>query len=374
MDGLRFIAIFSVVMFHLHWDLMRKMNFTYIDDKMDYPLLNELMKSGDRGVPIFFVISGFILALPFAKHHIFSTPIFSTKSYFFRRVTRLEPPYFIAMVLLFLVSVLVVKKFDTIQLFLSLLSSLFYCHNILGYYFDLPPVNIVSWSLEIEIQFYILAPLFARIYLVKKKLRRLIMTMVIVVMPVVLHFFKLPFVTLYNYLHFFAAGFLLADIFLTTQPTPAFTRFMIPVGGLLLLTIWFLPLHSDNIFLRLLSAAIFPWVVMGLFYSLLRTTFWKKLISNVFFSTVGGMCYSIYLIHFAVISMTDRFTVGIKFTNYFIADLFIQYIINLIVIAVISASFFVLFEKPFMNKSWLARLQSSFRSGWNYSLKSKTAA
>src|SRR5688500_12779615 len=64
-DGLRFVAIFSVVV------IMHISN--YIDEKFfgrgflveDY--WKNFVFGGGGGVPLFFVISGFILALPFAK-------------------------------------------------------------------------------------------------------------------------------------------------------------------------------------------------------------------------------------------------------------------------------------------------------------------
>ena len=51
------------------------------------------------------MISGFILGLPFARHVLANGPPVVLKQYFLRRLSRLEPPYIVAMITLFIASV-----------------------------------------------------------------------------------------------------------------------------------------------------------------------------------------------------------------------------------------------------------------------------
>ena len=65
-DGLRFVAIASVVLFHFYSALEGRGAIP-----VPIPLDHDLPK---RGVELFFAISGFILGVPFASHYILNAP------------------------------------------------------------------------------------------------------------------------------------------------------------------------------------------------------------------------------------------------------------------------------------------------------------
>jgi peptidoglycan/LPS O-acetylase OafA/YrhL len=87
-DGLRFVAIASVVFFHIYAALENGAVPPPIPLDIDMP---------KHGVELFFAISGFILGVPFASRYLLQAPKVNLKSYFLRRLTRLEPPYFLAL-------------------------------------------------------------------------------------------------------------------------------------------------------------------------------------------------------------------------------------------------------------------------------------
>ena len=82
-DGLRFIAIGSVVLYHIHAYCLQ--HGAVVPSSTWF---SRLFINGQRGVQLFFVISGFILGLPFASHYLKGTPKIKVKSYFLRRLTR----------------------------------------------------------------------------------------------------------------------------------------------------------------------------------------------------------------------------------------------------------------------------------------------
>ena len=105
-DGLRFIAIMPVIIQHLSERLIKHTPIEFATP-IAQDQLAFLASRGTIGVFIFFAISGFILAFPFAKYHLAGGREVKLKDYFIRRITRLEPPYILWMSIFFVVLFLV---------------------------------------------------------------------------------------------------------------------------------------------------------------------------------------------------------------------------------------------------------------------------
>lgn len=142
-DGLRAIAVLSVVACHLN---LRKFQGGYV------------------GVDIFFVISGYLISsIVFAE---IASSKFSIAAFYERRIRRIFPALF-AMFVVF--SAFAWRYFLPIELIAyakSLLAATFSISNFYFWkhsgYFDSPLSNplLHTWSLAVEEQFYILFPLF----------------------------------------------------------------------------------------------------------------------------------------------------------------------------------------------------------------------
>src|SRR5690606_32558635 len=182
---------------------------------------NNLVHQGDKGVWIFFAISGFILSYAFAKHFYIrdlSVAQFDLKGYFIRRLTRLEPPYIISTFILFFFTGLVLtQNFST--LWGNLAATLTYTHNVA--YGKWSPINPVTWSLEVEVQFYILAPFLSAIFFrLGENTRNLLLLSLILATPYFVLFEESPFIVnphlkrlLPVYLPHFLVGLLLASLY-----------------------------------------------------------------------------------------------------------------------------------------------------------------
>ncbi|MEJ0031882.1 MAG: acyltransferase [Bacteroidota bacterium] len=216
-DGLRFLAIAPVVVQHLAERIERRSPVTFIPGtERDFAAF--MTDRGSVGVYLFFVISGFILGMPFAAHYLSGAKKVNIKSYFWRRLTRLEPPYLIVITLISLY-LFVTGARAINDLLPHYLATITYTHSLI--YKNWSYINPPVWTLEIEVQFYILAPLLAisffRISSTTK--RRLVLGGFILVVMLLQQQFRF-FVghtsfTILAHLHYFLMGFVLADIYLT---------------------------------------------------------------------------------------------------------------------------------------------------------------
>jgi peptidoglycan/LPS O-acetylase OafA/YrhL len=352
MDGLRFVAIAMVILYHLNGYLMAKTAFYERGQTAQSDWLCSSALVGLHGVELFFVISGFILALPFAAHHLAGAPAVSLRKYYLRRLTRLEPPYFVTIFLLLALGLLAHRSASAILPHLA--ASLVYLHNAI--YGAQSPVLGVAWSLEIEVQFYLLVPLLTLVFAIRNpRLRRWLLigltlaTLAAQSLLVGKHpRFELSILA---YLQFFLIGFLLADVFLTdwkSSPRRTFYWDLIALAGWPLL---FFVLQS-----KVLTHWIFPALVFTLYCAAYRGRWINRIFCHPWITAVGGMCYSIYLIHYEVISAVGRFTkaLGTHLPNP--VYLTVQFVFVGSAIVILCGLYFLALEKPCMRRDWPQRL------------------
>lgn len=347
-DGIRFLAIVMVILFHIHGFFINKSGNTFTDSG-HYDVLDTILSGGHYGVQLFFVLSGFILCLPFAQQYINNGKKVMLKKYYLRRLTRLEPPYFIAIIGLFFAS-LAMGLYTPAFLFKSMLASLVYLHEII--FRHSPYLTVVAWSLEIEIQFYILAPLLFKVLKLTPVLRRILLLIAITGIIWLQQTYRLPFTSLYNYAQYFLAGILLSDLYVSgfgnQSLNKGFTGF---IGILLLAAILGMPFMNWQ-----QEKFLFPFLIMAFYLIVLKNDAVKKVFSYKFIPVIGGMCYSIYLLHYPIISMVGRFTIDFKITNYYLPNLLLQIILLMIPVLVISSVYYYFIERPFMSSKWMDKL------------------
>jgi peptidoglycan/LPS O-acetylase OafA/YrhL len=145
-DGLRAIAVVSVIIFHLNANLL---------------------PGGFLGVDIFFVISGFLITGLLLKELQLTKQI-SLKGFYVRRIKRIIPALLIVVVTTLVVGFLILTPADFLSLLKSAMASLLSLANVFFYfsldqgYFakDTAEVPLLHmWSLAVEEQFYLIWPL-----------------------------------------------------------------------------------------------------------------------------------------------------------------------------------------------------------------------
>ncbi len=347
-DGLRFVAVVAVFLFHLNAYLHLKNGSAEVTDGIS-SAFSALLGGGHFGVQLFFSISGLILAFPFAAHHLEGTPAVRLKHYLLRRVTRIEPPYVINLVIAFALLV-VVNGHSVGDLWPHLLASLGYVHNLT--FGESSLINTVAWSLELEVQFYLLAPLLTSVFAVKNKLvRRGLIVLAGCLVTVWQAVYPPSSATLFSVLQYFLVGFLIADIYIADWKRAPALHWRWDMISLLAWAVVAL--------ISCAASTLKPLLPIGVLFAYLgafRGTWCNRFLRNGWLVIIGGMCYSIYLYHPFVISFLGRILLRFEFG----AVYWIQFLLFLSVIGPITlaacAVFFVLFEKPFMRRDWVPRL------------------
>jgi len=370
-DGLRFVAISSVLLFHLAVDLTFKNPAAFSPTPASG--LGLVALAGAHGVELFFVISGLVLALPFAEHHLRAGRQVDLRAYFLRRVTRLEPPYLLSLFLVFALLV-VVKHESAARLGPHLLASMFYLHN-LTYGTD-SVVNNVAWSLEVEIQFYLVVPLLTALFRIRGLLLRRAVILAAIASSLVLaetvaaHDPRASR-SILHYLHFFLLGFLVADFYLCGWSEPSGRRsgaIWDAAGILACLVMPFILVRPDHgpawrlhAADRWVTAVVFPLCAFVLTASAFRGNVLSRLFAVRWITAFGGMCYTIYLLHNPILSTVLPLTARIAPFGHFDADLAVQAALVLPFVLLPCIVFFLLVEKPCMRRDWPQRAVARIR-------------
>lgn len=343
-DGLRFVALAAVFLHHLNG---------YVSDRSPYTQtaaegtdwLSAVFEKGGSGVQLFFAISGLILAIPFAEHYLGGQPRVDKKRYYWRRVTRLEPPYLINLLVIY-VLLIAWKNESAIDLLPHLLASMAYVHNVV--YGEMSLINGVAWSLEIEIQFYLLAPFVFSVFAIPQALLRRSVLILAIVVPCILKMINPGLtsspVTILHFIEFFAVGALLAELRVTawrSRPEGQLVWDCVSVLG------WtaFVACQFNKQTSHLMAIAVLT-AYLGVFKGQLL----RRVFSNPWIVVTGGMCYTFYLYHFFIIAALGPWTISVGLSDNLGLNSLIQAIILFPLTVAVTAILFALFERPFMRK------------------------
>lgn len=148
LDGLRGIAILMVVLYHTYSSYWNEF-VPFYAPTFEFPPV----KFGDLGVPLFFIISGFVIVMTLEKCK-------SLSDFMFKRWLRLFPAMLIATVLIYITAPLfTARPLGEVKLIDSLPGLTFISHHffktIIG-----PEISLFEngfWSLFVEVKFYLLA-------------------------------------------------------------------------------------------------------------------------------------------------------------------------------------------------------------------------
>ena len=203
----------------------------------------------------------------------------------------MEPPFIICVTICFALFV-AAKGLNFRELLPHYLATATYSHNIV--YRSFSPINPVTWSLEVEIQFYLIAPLIARIFSVNRRARRALLITLIAGASLLQPALRaIDTINVLQFMQFFLTGFLLADIYVSDWKRAPTTGYLMDASGLAALAAvyWATGNHdygSDRP----------AWIAvscLGLFVgccAAFRGRITSRILSNPWIVVTGGMCYT----------------------------------------------------------------------------------
>ena len=145
LDGVRAAACLAVIIFHIN--LLTFRLHMWRSDAIG-PLTSSLALAGDSGVTLFFVLSGFLLFLHYARALVWEGDWPSARRFYLRRVLRIVPGYYVCLFLLIIFThreYLHLDHLKALGLFLT-----FFMDSSLATYRQ---INGPFWTLAVEWQF-----------------------------------------------------------------------------------------------------------------------------------------------------------------------------------------------------------------------------
>jgi len=360
-DGIRGIAILMVVCGHLFFDPFEKEIL-----KLS-PILSNITKCYPWGVHLFFVVSGFLIGGILIRN---KRSFCFIKSFYMRRIIRIWPLYYF--LIIFVVGGLyyVGNKQVPADKMTPFWPYLVFLQNYWKHtqYYHLIEAG-VTWSLAIEEQFYLLAPLFL-IGASFKKIKYFVLGSMLISfllriienlhigirIPVFHHVFNLSYQdpAFFVYIDMILIGVLGAALtnshaaisFLKKKKT---THFTLPIIGFI---IYLAAIKHTNI----LFLSCYPDIIALLFISVILLVvtnpemFIARALSNNVLRNIGKGCYFIYLFHIVVMVNIQQTFEDLAWHNLFLANL--ASVLLTLIAAVLS---WKLLEAPLSNwsrKKW----------------------
>jgi peptidoglycan/LPS O-acetylase OafA/YrhL len=371
-DGLRFFAIITVIFFHSNTAYVRELGISMSDwsamvGTKSITDLGWWMIRMDLGVKVFFSISGFILAIPFLQQYFFQGRKVDIGDYLYRRLTRLEPPFILSLLGFFIAQVIFWKE-DWLELLPHFLSGLLYLH-VFSYGFP-NPINPVTWSLETEAQFYLVLPLLVLLlFRLNSNMVRLLIFLGLLGLSIFFRTYTLSEglthigSSILVYFINFGTGMVFALIYMYNKDF--FTKHkslfydLITIVAILGIFVFYKPQAYW------LNNLLFNLSVLALFFGVFKGTFSNWLFTRPVIYLIGGMCYSIYLLHYALFHVLVKFSVGMETGYGYWADYSFQFLFLFPLMLFVSAIFYLMIEKPCMDKSWPSRLYGFLNKGFS---------
>jgi peptidoglycan/LPS O-acetylase OafA/YrhL len=370
-EGLRGVAVLWVIVFH--YATVRGARFAdpFVAWMDSFVSLKIIVRNGFLGVDLFFLITGFLLTLPWFKHAMEQRPRPSAREFYVRRARRILPAYYVQLALLFLVFLPLLNpplwRNATGFVLGNLALHVTFLHYTTPYSSASLAINGALWTLGLEMQYYALLPLVALWFVRAPYVAAVGLLTVAVVWKLLAEHDLQPLIAFYGaigapwspteaelrhfagtqfpaYLGHFALGILCGRAWLRNRASPPGRLHAIALGIIAVCAL--LALYAVLAGHAAWSGE-FTWtlILVSLAVAMWATVSQRPSWSNIVLGTrplafIGRISYSMYLYHLPVLFVFNRYAhplIGwVAFPAYFVA------------IVSISTLSFRFIERPFM--------------------------
>lgn len=246
-------------------------------------IIKNLFGQGHYAVILFFIVSGFSI------HYSSTNSSFDTRKslveYFYKRIRRIYPIFFISLLLAIVVLILCENEHSSIK---RVILSFFFLTDLSPGNISLPiPTNFPIWSLSYEIPYYLLYPLLHK-GIKKYGINKIfVFSLIVSFLMCFFQFFDIPnhVANIMKLYWVWVAGVFIADLIITGKKikTTYFTSGLIILLGLIF------TIEKISLLREWLVAGLFFLIFISFFsQSLLLTS--KEKIKNIVIGLIGVFC------------------------------------------------------------------------------------
>ncbi len=176
LDGIRALTVLAIVWYHV-WQqswLSPLIKFRTSGRTLLFSL-DFIPRTGYLFVDMMLLLSAFCLFLPHARAAVNGSEIPSVSRFYKKRVARIVPPYYLAVLILFLYALYKNSYSGIAEAMRDLLATLTFTQTLIPSVYIGTHINGVLWTAAVEMQFYLIFPLLAFAFRKKPILTYLVM-------------------------------------------------------------------------------------------------------------------------------------------------------------------------------------------------------
>lgn len=156
LDGVRAVTVIIIVWYHI-WQQSWIMPI-YKNINLDW-----IPRNGSICVDMMILLSAFCLFLPYAKEMVYGTKTTTAKEFYIKRAARIMPSYYASVFICLLFFALPLGEYHSVNFMVKdVATHIFFVNNLWADTLIGTKVNVVLWTVAVEMQLYLLFPFLAR--------------------------------------------------------------------------------------------------------------------------------------------------------------------------------------------------------------------